>query len=114
MPTVLVVDGPAVSGPALLLGVADLVVMTEGSYAFVNGPMMVEEFTGVRVSTAELGGAGELARHTGVPSLVVPTARRPSLPSATCSPTCLTASTTSRPAGRATTRPTAPARKPAN
>ena len=73
MPTVLVVDGPAVSGPALLLGVADLVVMTEGSYAFVNGPVMVEEFTGVRVSTAELGGAGELARHTGVPSLVVPT-----------------------------------------
>ena len=73
VPTVLVVDGPAVSGPALLLGVADLVVMTEGSYAFVNGPVMVEEFTGVRVSTAELGGAGELARHTGVPSLVVPT-----------------------------------------
>ena len=73
MPTILVVDGPAVSGPALLLGVADLVVMTEGSYAFVNGPVMVEEFTGVRVSTAELGGAGELARHTGVPSLVVPT-----------------------------------------
>jgi acetyl-CoA carboxylase carboxyltransferase component len=71
LPTVLVVDGPAVSGPALLLGVADLVVMTEHSYAFVNGPVMVEEFTGVRVSTAELGGAGELARHTGVPSLVV-------------------------------------------
>jgi len=73
VPTLLVVDGPAVSGPALLLGVADLVVMTEGSYAFVNGPVMVEEFTGVRVSTTELGGAGELARHTGVPSLVVPT-----------------------------------------
>jgi acetyl-CoA carboxylase carboxyltransferase component len=73
VPTVVVVDGPAVSGPALLLGVADLVVMTEDSYAFVNGPVMVEEFTGVRVSTAELGGAGELARHTGVPSLVVAT-----------------------------------------
>ena len=73
VPTLLVVDGPAVSGPALLLGVADLVVMTEGSYAFVNGPVMVEEFTGVRVSTSELGGAGELARRTGVPSLVVPT-----------------------------------------
>ena len=73
VPTIVVVDGPAVSGPALLLGVADLVVMTEDSYAFVNGPVMVEEFTGVRVTTDELGGSGELARHTGVPSLVVPT-----------------------------------------
>jgi acetyl-CoA carboxylase carboxyltransferase component len=71
VPTVMVVDGPAVSGPALLLGVADLVVMTERSYAFVNGPVMVEEFTGVRVSTSELGGSANLARHTGVPSLVV-------------------------------------------
>ena len=71
VPTVLVVDGPAVSGPALLLGVADLVVMTESSYGFVNGPVMVEEFTGVRITAKELGGASELARHTGVPSLVV-------------------------------------------
>ena len=73
VPTIVVVDGPAVSGPALLLGVADLVVMTEDSYGFVNGPVMVEEFTGVRVTTDELGGASELARHTGVPSVVVPT-----------------------------------------
>jgi acetyl-CoA carboxylase carboxyltransferase component len=72
-PTVVVVDGPAVSGPALVLAVADLVVMTEASYGFVNGPVMVEEFTGVRVSSAELGGAGELARRTGVPVLVVGT-----------------------------------------
>lgn len=70
VPTIVIVDGPAVSGPALLLGVADHVVMTEGSYGFVNGPVMVEEFTGVRISTDELGGATELARHTGVPSLL--------------------------------------------
>ena len=73
VPTVMVVDGPAVSGPALLLGVADLVVMTTASYAFVNGPVMVAEFTGIRISTDELGGSAELARHTGVPSLVVAT-----------------------------------------
>ena len=72
VPTILVVDGPAVSGPAMLLGVADLVVMTESSYGFVNGPVMVEEFTGVHVTTDELGSAGMLARHAGVPSLVVP------------------------------------------
>ena len=71
VPTIVVVDGPAVSGPALLLGVADLVVMTESSYAFVNGPTMVAEFTGVQIPADELGGASNLARHTGVPSLVV-------------------------------------------
>jgi acetyl-CoA carboxylase carboxyltransferase component len=73
VPTIVIVDGPAVSGPALLLGVADIVVMTETSYGFVNGPVMVEEFTGVRVSTDELGSAAVLARSAGVPSLVVPT-----------------------------------------
>ena len=72
VPTILCVDGPAVSGPALLLGVADLVVMTERSYAFVNGPVMVAEFTGVQISSDELGGTASLARQTGVPSVVVP------------------------------------------
>ena len=59
MPTVLVVDGPAVSGPALLLGVADLVVMTDRQLRVRQRPVMVD---GVhrrpRSSTDELGGAG--------------------------------------------------------
>jgi acetyl-CoA carboxylase carboxyltransferase component len=71
VPTIAVVDGPAVSGPALLLGLADLTVMTSSSYAFVNGPLMVEQFTGVQISIDELGGAGNLARHAGVPSVIV-------------------------------------------
>jgi acetyl-CoA carboxylase carboxyltransferase component len=71
VPTVLVVDGPAVSGPALLLGIADLVVMTAESYAFVNGPVMVAEYTGVQITTDELGGAAHLASNTGVPSVIV-------------------------------------------
>ena len=71
VPTILVVDGPAVAGPAGLLGLADLVVMTAASYAFVNGPVMVSEFTGVEISTVELGGPVHLARHTGVHCLVV-------------------------------------------
>ena len=67
VPTVVIVDGPAVAGPALLLGLADLVVMTEASYAFVNGPVMVKEFTGVSISAAELGAAASLARYAGCP-----------------------------------------------
>ena len=71
VPTIAVVDGPAVSGPALLLGLADFTVMTETSYAFVNGPVMVEEFTGVGIDVDELGGATTHARYTGVATMVV-------------------------------------------
>ena len=71
VPTVFAVDGPAVSGPALLLGIADHVVMTAESYAFVSGPHMVREFTGVPIEKNELGGSGSHARNTGVASLVV-------------------------------------------
>ena len=71
VPTVMTVDGPAVSGPALLLGLADHVVMTQESYAFVTGPHMVRQFTGEPISAADLGGAGLHARTTGVASAVV-------------------------------------------
>ena len=72
VPTCIIVSGPAVSGPALLLGIADLTVMTESSYAFVNGPTMVEQFTGISMGVDELGGAAHHARSTGVASAVVP------------------------------------------
>ncbi len=70
VPIIMVVEGPAVSGPALLLGIADFVVMTKDSYAFVTGPTMVAEFTGVRIDNEELGGAASHARYTGATSLV--------------------------------------------
>jgi acetyl-CoA carboxylase carboxyltransferase component len=72
VPVIMVVDGPAVSGPALLIGLADLVVMTSNSYAFVSGPTMVAEFTGVMIDNDELGGASSHARYTGAASLVAP------------------------------------------
>lgn len=71
VPTIVVVDGPAVSGPALLLGIVDHVVMTESAYAFVSGPTMVEEFTGVSVDNQELGGPGSHARFSGAATAVV-------------------------------------------
>ena len=72
VPVVMVVDGPAVSGPALLIGLADLVVMTSASYAFMSGPTMVAEFTGVVIDNDELGGASSHARYTGAASAVAP------------------------------------------
>ena len=71
VPVIMAVTGPAVSGPALLLGLADHVVFTENAYAFVSGPVMVAEFTGVEIDADELGGAASHARVSGVATLVV-------------------------------------------
>lgn len=71
VPTITIVNGPAVSGPALLIGLSDFVIMTADSYAFVTGPTMVAEFTGVEISNEELGGTDAHARQSGVASLVV-------------------------------------------
>ncbi len=70
VPTIMIVNGPAVSGPALLLGVADHVVMTNEAYAFVSGPTMVADFTGVVMDNDELGGSASHARYSGAASLV--------------------------------------------
>jgi acetyl-CoA carboxylase carboxyltransferase component len=69
VPIVMAAIGPAVSGPALLLGLADIVVATNDAYAFVSGPSMVTEFTGVPIDTDELGGAASLLRHSGAAHL---------------------------------------------
>ena len=69
VPVVLAVEGPAVSGPALMLGLADAVVMTADSYAFVSGPAMVGQLTGVEIDVLRLGGAEVHARRTGVAAL---------------------------------------------
>jgi acetyl-CoA carboxylase carboxyltransferase component len=71
VPVLMAAHGPAVSGPALLLGLADHVVMTSDAYAFVSGPQMVHQITGVVVDTDELGGAGVHASMTGLAALIV-------------------------------------------
>ena len=70
VPTIAIVDGPAVSGPALLIGLCDVVIMTNDSFAFVSGPTMVAQMTGVEVSNEELGGTDIHSRQSGVANLV--------------------------------------------
>jgi len=74
VPTALTVIGPCVSGPALLLGLADFVVMTADAFAYVSGPDSVVEFTGISVARATLGGAEMHRTRSGVATLVVDTA----------------------------------------
>jgi acetyl-CoA carboxylase carboxyltransferase component len=71
VPILMAVTGPVLAGPALLLGLADQVVMTDDAYAFVSGPAMVETFTGEVLDAHELGGAGVHASNTGLAARVV-------------------------------------------
>jgi acetyl-CoA carboxylase carboxyltransferase component len=71
VPTILTVVGPAVSGPALLLGVADVTVMTADAFAYVSGPDVVRDFTGMELDNRTLGGASMHASRSGVASLLV-------------------------------------------
>ncbi len=71
VPTVLAVTGACVSGPALALGLFDIVVMTEDAFAYVTGPDAVTEFTGIHVTRADLGSSAVHATKSGVATIVV-------------------------------------------
>jgi acetyl-CoA carboxylase carboxyltransferase component len=70
VPYLAALTGPAVSGPALLLGLADQVVMTPSAYAYVSGPRMVRQMTGAVISSERLGGTQLHERSTGLAARV--------------------------------------------
>ena len=71
VPVVLGVVGPCVSGPSLLLGLADAVVMTADAFAYVSGPSTVAAMTGRTLDHGELGGAEVHRLRSGVATLAV-------------------------------------------
>ena len=71
VPVVMAVTGPCVGGPALLLGLADHVVMTTDAFAYLHGPQTVAAITGQVTDREDLGGAGIHFRRSGLASLVV-------------------------------------------
>jgi len=74
VPIAFAVVGSALAGPALLLGMADVVVMSHDALAYLSGPAMVAQMTGLQVTPAQLGGSAVHARSTGVAALEVATA----------------------------------------
>ncbi len=56
VPVIACMAGPVLAGPSMLVGLADLVVVTQGSFAYLSGPNVVASFTGRSVTPAELGG----------------------------------------------------------
>ena len=71
IPIIFATFGPTVSGPALLLGISDISIMSEQSYAFVSGPNMVKQFTDVEITTIELGGVEIHKTKSGVANFIV-------------------------------------------
>jgi acetyl-CoA carboxylase carboxyltransferase component len=71
VPVVAVLTGPVLSGPALLLGLADAVIMTPRSLSYLSGPAAVEEVTGLSVRPDALGGPSVHASRSGLATLVV-------------------------------------------
>jgi acetyl-CoA carboxylase carboxyltransferase component len=57
VPLIVVVSGPVHGGLALILGLADHVVMTRSSTAYLNGPGPVRRVTGQSLTPEELGSA---------------------------------------------------------
>lgn len=74
VPILFAVVGSALAGPALLLGMADVVVMSHDAMAYLSGPAMVAQMTGLHVTPAQLGGSAVHFRSTGVAALSVATA----------------------------------------
>lgn len=72
VPMIAVLAGPLVSGPAILLGLVDVVVATEDAFAYVVGPGVVATVTGEEVTATSLGGTGPLSRWAGVVAAVAP------------------------------------------
>ncbi|MHB1496955.1 MAG: acyl-CoA carboxylase subunit beta [Acidimicrobiales bacterium] len=70
VPVVAVVGGPLLSGPALLLGLVDAVVMTSAALVYVSGPAAVAQVTGVPVQPEQLGGYRVHSARSGVATLV--------------------------------------------
>ncbi len=66
VPVFVIAYGLAVSGPALLLGIADVVVMTPDAVAYVSGPAAVAQLTGLHLAADQLGGPTVHARSSGV------------------------------------------------
>jgi len=70
VPVLAAVTGAALSGPALLLGLADLAVMAPEAFAYVSGPDAVRSFTGEKIGLRDLGGATVHATTSGLCALL--------------------------------------------
>lgn len=71
VPTALVVDGPCLGGPAIAVGLVDVVVMTDRAALFVNGAEASARMTGTNgIDPEQLGNSWSHQTHSGVADAV--------------------------------------------
>lgn len=70
VPLVLAVTGPLHGGIAPLIALADHVVVTAGSTAYINGPRTIRQVTGLGLTPNDVGGVRIHASSSGLASLV--------------------------------------------
>jgi acetyl-CoA carboxylase carboxyltransferase component len=70
VPTAVVLDGPCLGGPALAVGLVDLVAVTTRSTTFVNGPTATARMTGTNGLTPEALGGPWVHSRSGVADIV--------------------------------------------
>ena len=70
VPLLLAVTGPVHGGLAPLVGLADHVVVTAGSTAYINGPRTIRMVTGLDLTPDDVGGVRMHASLSGLASLV--------------------------------------------
>ena len=66
VPIVAVVDGPCLGGAALVVGLADVLVLTDRARLHVSTPASIERHTGVAVDDADIGSAALHQSRSGV------------------------------------------------
>ena len=71
IPLLAIVDGPCLGGTALLLGLMDLVIVTDRARAHVSSTQSVERLTGAVVDAERFAGPGMLTTEAGVAHLHV-------------------------------------------
>jgi acetyl-CoA carboxylase carboxyltransferase component len=71
VPTILVIDGPMVTGLALVAGLFDVVVVTDQAVAYVSSPASVAATTGRLIDAVDLGGAATHANRSGAADIRV-------------------------------------------
>ncbi len=66
VPQISVIAGPCAGGAAYSPALSDFIIMIRGAELFITGPQVIEQVTGEKITSEELGGAEAQMTYSGV------------------------------------------------
>jgi methylmalonyl-CoA carboxyltransferase large subunit len=66
VPQISIIAGPCAGGAAYSPALSDFIIMIRGAELFITGPQVIEQVTGEKISSEELGGADAQMAQSGV------------------------------------------------